>query len=47
MILARDPYTSPFNEWLTKNGIYLAVGVAALIIIIVVTLLFMSKRKKH
>ena len=47
MIFARDPVTNPFNEWLAKNGIYVAIGVAAALLIIVGILFLLSKSKKH
>lgn len=47
MMFARDPVTNPFNEWLAKNGIWVAVGVAVALLIIVGVLFFMSKSKKR
>jgi len=47
MIFAKDSITNPFNDWLAKNGIWVAVGVAAVLLIIVGVLFFMSKSKKH
>ena len=47
MILAKDSITNPFNDWLAKNGMYVAIAVAALILIIVGILFFMSKSKKR
>ena len=47
MIFAKDPVTNPFNEWLAKNGMWVAVGVAATLLIIVVILFIISKSKKH
>ena len=47
MIFARDPVTNPFNEWLAKNGIWVAVGVAAALLIIVGVLFLLSKSKKR
>lgn len=46
-MFAKDPVTNPFNEWLAKNGIYVAIGVAAVLLIIVGILFLMSKSKKH
>lgn len=47
MILAKDSITNPFNDWLAKNGMYVAITVAGIILIIVGVLFFMSKSKKH
>jgi len=44
--LSKDPVNLPFNEWLMKNGVWLAVGVAAAIFIVVGILFLMSIRKK-
>lgn len=46
-MFAKDPITNPFNEWLAKNGIYVAIGVAAVLLIIVGILFLMSRSKKH
>ena len=47
MIFARDPVTNPFNEWLARNGVWVAVGVAAALLIIVGVLFLLSKSKKR
>ena len=47
MTLAKDSITNPFNDWLAKNGIYVAIGVAIVLLIIVGILFLMSKSKKH
>ena len=47
MMFAKDPVTNPFNEWLAKNGMYVAIGVAVLLLIIVGVLILLSKSKKH
>ena len=47
MIFAKDPVTNPFNEWLSKNGVWVAVGVAAILLIIVGVLFILSKSKKR
>ena len=47
MIFAKDPVTNPFNEWLAKNGMYVAIAVAVTILIIVGILFLMSKSNKH
>lgn len=44
--LNKDPVNLPFNEWLMKNGVWLAVGVAAVIILVVGILFLMSLTKK-
>lgn len=44
--LSKDPVNLPFNEWLMKNGIWLAIGVAAVILVVVGILFLMSLRKK-
>lgn len=41
-----DPATSPFNEWLKNNALFLSLGVALVILIIVVILFLISKRKR-
>ncbi len=41
-----DPASSPFNEWLKNNALYVALGVAGVVLIIVLVLFFISKRKK-
>jgi hypothetical protein len=46
-MLVKDPVTNPFNEWLVKYGMYVAIGVASVILIIVAILFIMSKTKKH
>jgi len=46
IFLSKDPVNLPFNEWLIKNGIWLAIGVAATILIVVGILFLMSIRKK-
>ena len=47
MILAKDSITNPFNDWLAKNGMYVAIAVAVVLLIIVGILFLMSKSKKH
>ena len=47
MIFAKDPVINPFNEWLAKNGMYVAICVAAILLIIVTALILTSKSKKH
>ena len=47
MIFAKDSITNPFNDWLAKNGMYVAFAVAGIILIVVGILFFMSKSKKH
>ena len=47
MILARDSITNPFNDWLAKNGIWVAIGVAVVLLIVVGVLVIMSKSKKR
>ena len=47
MILAKDSITNPFNDWLAKNGMYVAIAAAGIILIIVGILFFMSKSKKR
>lgn len=44
-ILSGDPVTSPFNEWLKSNGVYIAVGVAAVLIIVVIIVLILNKKE--
>lgn len=47
--LSSDPVKSPFNNWLKDNGVYLAIGVAILIVLILFILLminFSNKRKQ-
>jgi len=46
MYFGNDPVKIPFNDWLMKNGIYLAIGVAALLLIIVTIIILVSKSKK-
>ncbi len=45
-LLSRDPSVNPFSEWLRVNGIYLAIGIAAVLLIIVGVLVLLSKIKK-
>ena len=47
MILAKDPVTNPFNEWLAKNAVYVAIATTAILLIIICILFIMSKSKKH
>ena len=47
MIFAKDSITNPFNDWLAKNGIYVAIGVAVVLLLIIGVLFLMSKSKKH
>ena len=47
MILAKDSITNPFNDWLAKNGIWVAIGVAVVLLIVIGVLFFMSKSKKR
>jgi len=47
MILAKDSITNPFNDWLAKNGIFVAIGVAALLLLILGIIFLISKSKKH
>ena len=42
----KDPQINPFNEWLKANGIYVALGVAGLLLIIVAVIFILSKIKK-
>lgn len=44
--LSKDPLNIPFNDWLKENGLYLALGVAAVILIVVGILFLISIRKK-
>ena len=41
-----DPVKNPFNDWLRVNGIYVAIGVAVVLLIIVGILFLLSKIKK-
>ena len=45
--LLADPVTNPFNNWLKANGIYVAIGFAALLLIIVVVIVILSLKKNH
>ena len=47
MMLVKDPVTNPFNEWLVKNGMFVAIGVAGIILIIIGVLFLISRSKKH
>ena len=47
MILAKDSITNPFNDWLAKNAIWVAIGVAVTILIVVGIVILISKTKKH
>ena len=47
MILAKDSITNPFNDWLAKNGIFVAIGVAALLLLILGIIFLISKSNKH
>lgn len=47
IILSGNPIESPFNEWLSKNGTWLAVGVAAVLLIVVITILTINLVKKN
>ena len=42
-----DPVKNPFNDWLKVNGVWVAVGIAAVLLIIVGVLILLSKNKKH
>lgn len=44
--LSSDPVTSPFNNWLKANGVYLAIGAAILIVLILFILLMINFSKK-
>lgn len=44
--LSGDPLEIPFNTWLKNNGMYVAIGVAAVLIIVIVTLLIINKKQK-
>ena len=46
-ILANDPVTNPFNNWLKANGIYVAIGFAALLLIIVIVIFILSLKKNR
>ena len=41
-----DPSINPFSEWLKANGIYVAIGVAAVLLVVVGVLVILSKIKK-
>ena len=41
-----DPSKSPFNEWLTQNALYVAIGCAAALVIIVTVVIILSKKKR-
>ena len=45
-LFAKDPVNNPFSQWLEKNGVWVAVGVAITILIIVGVLFILSKTKK-
>lgn len=47
MLTVRDPEKNLFNDWLQSNGIYVALGVAAVLLIIVGVLLIMNAKKKR
>ena len=41
-----DPAHSPFNEWLQNNVLYVALGVAGVVLIVVVILVLLSLKNK-
>ena len=46
-MLAKDSITNPFNDWLAKNAVYVAIAIALILVIIVGILFLLSKSKKH
>lgn len=46
MIFLSDPVTNPFNNWLKDNAIYVAIGVAAVLLIVIGVLLILNRKKK-
>ena len=46
-ILSDDIFDLEFNNWLKQNGVFLAIGIAAIILIIVVTIFLLSKKKNR
>ena len=47
MLVFADPVKNPFNDWLKANGVWVAVGVAAVLLIIIGVLVILSKIKKN
>lgn len=47
MKILSNPIETPFNEWLSKNGVYLAIGVAGLLLLVVAIILFLNYVKKN
>ena len=46
MITFGDPASSPFNEWLQNNALYVALGDAGAILIVVGVLFLISLNSK-
>ena len=42
-----DPTYNPFNEFLKNYGVYLAIGVAGVVLLVVLVLVFLSFRKRR
>ena len=46
MHILADPVTSPFNNWLKANGVYVAIAVAILLLLIVGIVFLLSKNRR-
>ena len=47
MKLFGDPVINPFNEWLRTNGVWVAVGVAIVLLTMIIVVYIQSKNKKR
>lgn len=46
LILSGDPVTNNFNNWLRDYGMFLAIGVAVILLFVVAVILINNKKNK-
>lgn len=44
---SQDPTTNAFGEFLKNYGIYLALGVAAIVLVVIIVFLFLQRKSKN